>query len=368
VEIDATDLRSVTAPYELVKTMRAAILVLGPLLARCGAARVSLPGGCAIGARPVNLHIHALERMGASISIEHGYINGECSRLHGADITFDLPTVTGTENLMMAATLATGVTILRNAAREPEVVDLAACLRAMGARISGEGTDTIVIEGVESLGPADYRVMPDRIEAATFMVAAGITGGDLVLEDCPLGAMGAVVAKLREAGLEITPLSAASGGTAVASGGVAAELVGTAVRVRGGELRGVDAKTMPYPGFPTDVQPQLMVLMCVAQGVSVITETIFENRFMHVLELQRMGADIELEGRTAMIRGGGGGWQLSGAPVMGSDLRASAALVLAGLAAKGETRVLRIYHLDRGYDRFEAKLGAVGAEIARVAG
>jgi UDP-N-acetylglucosamine 1-carboxyvinyltransferase len=367
VEIDATALTSVTAPYELVKTMRAAILVLGPLLARCGAARVSLPGGCAIGARPVNLHIHALERMGAGISIEHGYINGECSRLRGADITFDLPTVTGTENLMMAATLATGVTILRNAAREPEVVDLAAFLRAMGARLRGEGTDTIVIEGVKSLCPADYRVMPDRIEAATFMVAAGITGGDLVLEDCPLEAMGAVVAKLREAGLEITPLSAARGGAAVASGDVAAELAGTVVRVRGGELRGVDAKTMPYPGFPTDVQPQLMVLMCVARGSSVITETIFENRFMHVLELQRMGADIELEGRTAMIRGGGRG-QLSGAPVMGSDLRASAALVLAGLAAKGETRVLRIYHLDRGYDRFEAKLGAVGAEIARVAG
>ncbi len=354
VEIDTSCLQRPEAPYELVKTMRASILVLGPLLARCGRARVSLPGGCAIGARPVNLHIHGLEMMGAEIKVEHGYIHGRCQRLHGADITFDLPTVTGTENLMMAAALAAGTTVLRNAAREPEICDLAGCLRQMGARISGDGSDTIVIDGVDELRPAIHAVMPDRIEAGTFVAAAGVAGGEIVIHNCPVQVMGAELNKLQEAGLEVLWEVGAAGED---------RLAGTTVVVRGRRpLRGVDVKTMPYPGFPTDMQAQLMVLMCLASGTSVISETVFENRFMHVFELQRMGAEIEVEGRSAIIKGVE---MLTGAPVMASDLRASACLVLAGLAAEGETRVNRVYHLDRGYFQFERKLQGLGAEIWR---
>ena len=362
LEITTTAVENCQAPYELVKTMRASILVLGPLMARFGKARVSLPGGCAIGARPVNLHIKGLEMMGARISVEHGYIIGQAERLQGADINFDVTTVTGTENLMMAAVLADGVTILRNAAREPEIVDLAAFLRKMGAQIEGDGTHTITIVGVEKLAAADYQVMPDRIEAGTFMVAAGISDGDVVINNAPLAAMGAVVTKLQEIGLLIEPLSSETGEQLHNNDEL---LVGVAVRVRRGAngLRALDVRTMPYPGFPTDMQSQVMVLLSLAEGTSVISETIFENRFMHVFELQRMGADIEVEGRTAIVRGVAA---LSGAPVMASDLRASAGLVLAGLAAAGETVMSRVYHLDRGYAGFEKKLKALGADIRRV--
>ncbi|MCK5540073.1 MAG: UDP-N-acetylglucosamine 1-carboxyvinyltransferase, partial [Deltaproteobacteria bacterium] len=327
-----------------------------------GKARVSLPGGCAIGARPVNLHIKGLEMMGARISVEHGYIIGQAERLKGADINFDVTTVTGTENLMMAAVLADGVTVLRNAAREPEIVDLAAFLRKMGARIEGDGTHTITITGVEKLLAADYQVMPDRIEAGTFMVAAGISDGDVVIKNAPLAAMGAVVTKLQEIGLLIEPLSPEEEDELHKNDKL---LSGVAVRVRRGSagLRALDVRTMPYPGFPTDMQSQVMVLLALAEGTSVISETIFENRFMHVFELQRMGADIEVEGRTAIVRGVAA---LSGAPVMASDLRASAGLVLAGLAAEGETVMSRVYHLDRGYAGFEKKLKALGADIRRV--
>ncbi len=356
LEIVTTAVENCQAPYELVKTMRASILVLGPLMARFGEARVSLPGGCAIGARPVNLHIKGLEMMGARISVEHGYIIGRAERLHGADISFDVTTVTGTENLMMAAVLADGVTILRNAAREPEIVDLAAFLRKMGARIEGDGTHTITITGVEKLKAADYRVMPDRIEAGTFMVAAGISNGDVVIKNAPLAAMGAVITKLQEIGLLIEPLSVYKEDELLA---------GVAVRVRRGTtgLKALDVRTMPYPGFPTDMQAQVMVLLALAEGASVISETVFENRFMHVFELQRMGADIEVEGRTAIVRGVSA---LSGAPVMASDLRASAGLVLAGLASEGETVMSRVYHLDRGYAGFDKKLKVLGADIRRV--
>ncbi len=362
LEIITTAVENCQAPYELVKTMRASILVLGPLMARFGKARVSLPGGCAIGARPVNLHIKGLEMMGARISVEHGYIIGQAERLKGADINFDVTTVTGTENLMMAAVLADGVTILRNAAREPEIVDLAAFLRRMGAQIEGDGTHTITITGVEKLVAADYQVMPDRIEAGTFMVAAGISDGDVVIKNAPLAAMGAVVTKLQEIGLLIEPLSPEEGNELHEDNKL---LAGVAVRVRRGldGLRALDVRTMPYPGFPTDMQSQAMVLLALAEGTSVISETIFENRFMHVFELQRMGADIEVEGRTAIVRGVAA---LSGAPVMASDLRASAGLVLAGLAAEGETVMSRVYHLDRGYAGFEKKLKALGADIRRV--
>ncbi|MEA3332980.1 MAG: UDP-N-acetylglucosamine 1-carboxyvinyltransferase [Pseudomonadota bacterium] len=362
LEIATTAVENCQAPYELVKTMRASILVLGPLMARFGKARVSLPGGCAIGARPVNLHIKGLEMMGARISVEHGYIIGQAERLKGADINFDVTTVTGTENLMMAAVLADGVTILRNAAREPEIVDLASFLRKMGAQIEGDGTHTITITGVEKLFAADYQVMPDRIEAGTFMVAAGISDGDVVIKNAPLAAMGAVVTKLQEIGLLIEPLSSETGEQLHKNDEL---LAGVAVRVRRGAngLRALDVRTMPYPGFPTDMQSQGMVLLALAQGSSVISETIFENRFMHVFELQRMGADIEVEGRTAIVRGVA---ILSGAPVMASDLRASAGLVLAGLAAEGETVMSRVYHLDRGYAGFEKKLKALGADIRRV--
>ncbi len=356
LEIATTTLDNFQAPYKLVKTMRASILVLGPLMARFGKARVSLPGGCAIGARPVNLHIKGLEMMGAKITVEHGYIIGQTEHLKGADISFDVTTVTGTENLMMAAVLADGVTILRNAAREPEIVDLATFLRKMGALIEGDGTHTITITGVKKLVAADYQVMPDRIEAGTFMVAAGISGGDIVIKNAPLAAMGSVVTKLQDIGLLIEPLTPYKEDEL---------LTGIAVRIRcrASGLRGLDIKTMPYPGFPTDMQAQAMVLLTLAEGTSVISETIFENRFMHVFELQRMGADIEVEGRTAVVRGV---TALSGAPVMASDLRASAGLVLAGLAADGETVMSRVYHLDRGYAGFEKKLKNLGANIKRV--
>ena len=333
------------APYDLVRTMRASVLVLGPLLARLGEAKVALPGGCAIGARPVEQHTKALEKMGASLDLDSGYIVGKCDKLHGADITFDFPTVGGTEHLIMAAALAEGETILRNAAREPEVMDLANFLNACGANIRGHGTDTVHIKGVTSLQGGEYHVMPDRIEAGTFLVAAAITGGDCDIVGCPVGELTAVMAKMGEMGVTLEP-----------------HQTGVAVR-RTGELRGVDLTTRPYPGFPTDMQAQLMALMALAGGSSTVEETIFENRFMHVPELSRMGADIRLSGSRAVIRGVP---HLTGAPVMASDLRASASLVLAGLAAKGETHVQRIYHLDRGYEHIEHKLEKAGARIRRM--
>lgn len=332
------------APYELVSTMRASVLCLGPLLARIGQARVALPGGCAIGARPVDQHLKGLEQMGARFELEEGYILGRCRKLKGAHVTFDMPTVGGTENLLMAAALAEGETILENAAREPEVVDLANFLLACGARIQGQGTSSIHIEGVAQLHGATYAIMPDRIEAGTFLVAAGITGGELLLRNCPFEELEAVILKLRDMGMEIT----------ATPDGVLARYACP--------LRGADLKTQPYPGFPTDMQAQVMALMCCAEGASVVEESIFENRFMHVQELVRMGAHIKISGHTAMVRGVS---QLAGAPVMASDLRASASLVLAGLAARGTTHVRRIYHLDRGYERIENKLNAVGARIRR---
>jgi len=333
------------APYELVKTMRASVLCLGPLLGLLGEAKVALPGGCAIGARPVDQHLKALERMGARFMLDGGYIHGICGGLIGARIVFDFPTVGGTENLLMAASVAKGCTILENCAREPEVVDLANFLNAMGARIVGAGTNVIEIEGVRSLAGCDYRVMPDRIEAGTYLVAGAITDGELRLMDCPLDALDALVSKLREMNVAVIPQDD-----------------GRVVVRRDGPLTGVDVPTPPHPGFPTDMQAQLMALMCVAQGSGSIQEKIFENRFMHVSELGRMGARISLKDRTAMVRGVE---QLVGAPVMASDLRASASLVLAGLVAQGTTEVQRIYHLDRGYERMEEKLSAVGARIRR---
>jgi len=333
------------APYELVKTMRASILVLGPLLARCREARVSLPGGCAIGLRPVDQHVKGLAAMGAEIDLEHGYIAARTKRLTGTRFVFDLVTVTGTENLMMAATLAEGRTVLENAAREPEVVDLARCLVAMGARIAGAGTDRIVIDGVDALHGAAHAIMPDRIEAGTFAAAAAATGGDVTLEGRLAGALDAVVEKLRESGATVD----------VADG---------AMRVRrDGPIAAFNLRTAPFPGFPTDMQAQMMALASVASGTSVITETIFENRMMHVQELKRLGADIEVEGNAAIVRGVP---RLAGATVMATDLRASACLVIAGLVAEGETTVDRIYHLDRGYERIEDKLDALGARIRRV--
>ncbi len=332
------------APYELVSTMRASVLCLGPLLARIGRARVALPGGCAIGARPVDQHLKGLEQMGARFDLEEGYILGRCRKLKGAHVTFDMPTVGGTENLLMAAVLAEGETILENAAREPEVVDLANFLLACGARIQGQGSSCIRIQGVSELRGAPYAIMPDRIEAGTFLVAAGITGGELLVRNCPFKELEAVILKLRDMGMEITATPE----------GVLARCACP--------LRGTDLKTQPYPGFPTDMQAQVMALMCSAQGASVVEESIFENRFMHVQELVRMGAQIKISGHTAMVRGVS---QLAGAPVMASDLRASASLVLAGLAARGTTHVRRIYHLDRGYERIENKLNAVGARIRR---
>ncbi len=345
VELHAAALPNLVAPYELVKTMRASILVLGPMLARFGKARVSLPGGCAIGLRPVDLHIKGLQAMGAEIQIEHGYIEAKASRLKGARLFMDLVSVTGTENLMMAATLADGTTVIENAAREPEVVDLANCLIAMGAKIEGAGSDVITIHGVESLHGATYSVMPDRIEAGTFLVAAAATGGKIVLKDTRTDIMDAVLEKLREAGAKIE------------SGEDWISLEMTS------RPKAVNVRTAPYPAFPTDMQAQFMVLNVIAEGTAIMTETIFENRFMHVQELQRMGAGIEVEGNAAVVRGV---TELSGATVMATDLRASASLVIAGLSAQGETVVDRIYHLDRGYECIEEKLSQLGARIKRV--
>jgi len=339
---------AVRAPYQLVKTMRASILVLGPLLARFGEAEVSLPGGCAIGSRPVNLHIQGLKAMGAAISIEDGYIKARTTGLHGARIVFDLVSVTGTENLMMAATLARGTTVLENAAREPEIVDLANCLNAMGARIHNAGQASIVIEGVRELHGAQHRVIPDRIEAGTFLVSAAASGGRVRLLDAAPDLLDVVVDKLREAGAEIN------------SGTDWIEL-----DMHGRRARAVSVVTAPYPAFPTDMQAQFVALNAGAEGLATIKETIFENRFMHVQELQRMGADIELQGNTAIVRGIA---KLRGAPVMATDLRASAGLVIAALAADGETTIDRIYHLDRGYESIETKLAGLGADIWRVPG
>jgi UDP-N-acetylglucosamine 1-carboxyvinyltransferase len=346
VTLDASAIDWPLAPYELVKTMRASILALGPLVARCGEARVSLPGGCGIGLRPVDLHIKGLVAMGAEIDLDSGYISARATRLAGTRFVFDLVTVTGTENLMMAATLAAGTTVLENAAREPEIVDLAACLCAMGARIRGAGTDRIVIEGVERLHGATHRVMPDRIETGTYLAAVAATGGSAVLTGTRAGTLEAVVEKLREAGATI-------------------DVDGDTMRVaRDGPLKAFNVRTTPYPGFPTDMQAQFMVLATRAEGASVITETIFENRMMHVQELVRLGAAIEVEGNTAIVKGAS---RLAGADVMATDLRASACLVIAGLVADGRTTIARIYHLDRGYENIERKLEALGARIARVA-
>jgi UDP-N-acetylglucosamine 1-carboxyvinyltransferase len=333
------------APYDMVKTMRAAILVLGPLLTRFGEARVSLPGGCAIGSRPVDLHIKGLVAMGAEIHIEHGYIHATAKRLHGARICFDLISVTGTENLMMAAVLADGITVLENAAREPEVIDLADCLIAMGAKIEGAGSDKITIEGVSELHGANHSVMPDRIESGTFLVAAAAAGGNITLTGARVDTLDSVLEKLREAGAKID---------------VNADRINL---VMSGRPQAVNVRTAPYPAFPTDMQAQFMALNTIAQGSAIVVETIFENRFMHVQELQRLGAQIEVEGNTAVILGCR---QLDGATVMATDLRASASLVIAGMVAQGETIVDRIYHLDRGYEHIEAKLSSLGAKIQRI--
>ncbi len=346
VEVDSSTIKELVAPYELVKTMRASILVLGPLLARHGEAEVSLPGGCAIGSRPVNLHIHGLEAMGADITVENGYIKARCKRLQGAKLVMDMVTVTGTENLMMAATLADGTTIIENAAREPEVVDLANCLNSMGAKVSGAGTDTISIEGVERLGGSHYKVLPDRIETGTFLVAAAITGGKIKLKDTDPDLLDAVLGKLQEAGADIE-----TGKDWIS------------LDMHGRRPRAVDICTAPYPAFPTDMQAQFTVMNALATGSGAITETVFENRFMHIQELQRMGAEINLKGNTAFSTGVK---ELNGAPVMATDLRASASLVIAGLIARGETTIERIYHIDRGYECIEEKLQLLGAEIRRV--
>jgi UDP-N-acetylglucosamine 1-carboxyvinyltransferase len=345
VTLDAATIDWPLAPYELVKTMRASILALGPLVARTGEARVSLPGGCAIGLRPVDQHVKGLQAMGAEIDMTHGYINARAQRLVGAHYAFDVVTVTGTENLLMAATLAEGVTTLSNAAREPEIVDLAACLTAMGARIEGAGTERIVIEGVPRLGGATHRVMPDRIETGTFVAAAAASRGDVRIVGTDPASLTAVLETFGESGADIA-------------------VDGTTIRVRGnGALRAANVRTAPFPAFPTDMQAQFMALATRADGTSVITETIFENRMMHVQELRRLGADIEVEGSTAVVRGVS---RLTGANVMATDLRASACLVIAGLVADGETTIDRIYHLDRGYERIEDKLSALGARIRRV--
>ncbi|GBE08515.1 MAG TPA: UDP-N-acetylglucosamine 1-carboxyvinyltransferase [Gammaproteobacteria bacterium] len=348
ITADSSTLSSIVAPYDLVKTMRASILVLGPLLAHFGEAEVSLPGGCAIGSRPVNLHIRGLEDMGADIRIEDGYIKAKADRLHGARLFMDVVSVTGTENLMMAATLADGTTTIENAAREPEVVDLANCLNSMGAKVSGAGTDEVLIEGVESLHGADHTVIPDRIETGTYLVATAITGGDITVRDTQPHLLEAVLEKLRQAGAEIE---------------VGEDWV--RLRTHGRKMRAVNIRTAPYPAFPTDMQAQFMVLNSVAEGTGTITETIFENRFMHVQELQRMGAQIDLQGNTAIVTGTD---RLQGAPVMATDLRASASLVLAGMVASSETVIDRIYHIDRGYDAIEEKLSRLGASIKRVSG
>jgi UDP-N-acetylglucosamine 1-carboxyvinyltransferase len=346
VEVDASEVTNREAPYELVRTMRASILVLGPLVARFGEADVSLPGGCAIGARPVNLHVAGLQALGADVSVENGFIKARAKRLKGAHIVFDTVTVTGTENLLMAAVLADGETVLENAAREPEVTDLANFLIELGAKIDGAGSSTIVVQGVDKLGGGDYSVLPDRIEAGTYLVAAAMTGGKIRVVDTAPETLEAVLIKLGEAGAVIT------------TGEDWIEL-----DMQGRRPHSIDIKTAPYPAFPTDMQAQFCALNAVADGIGTITETIFENRFQHVLELQRMGADIQLEGNTAIIKGVD---RLTAAPVMATDLRASAGLVLAGLAAEGETLVDRIYHVDRGYERIEEKLRQIGATIQRV--
>lgn len=345
LRINAGGITQCEASYDLVRTMRASILVLGPLVARRGEAWVSLPGGCAIGARPVNLHIKALRKLGAEVILKDGYVEAKASRLKGAEIYFDISTVTGTENIMMAATLAKGTTRLKNAAREPEVVNLAKVLIRMGARIHGAGSDVITIEGVESLHPTEAEVIPDRIEAGTFLIAAGITGGDIRIIGCDPFHLDALIVKLQDTGMSI---DMTKGGLRVKGGGI---------------LRSVDVKTLPYPGFPTDLQAQIMALMVVANGLSVITETVFENRFMHVSEMMRMGADIVIQGKSAIVRGVP---KLHGAPVMATDLRASASLILAGLAAEGTTVLSRVYHIDRGYQQIEKKLSALGADIRRI--
>jgi UDP-N-acetylglucosamine 1-carboxyvinyltransferase len=345
VKIDSSGIHNHEATYDLVKTMRASVLVLGPLLARFGKARVSLPGGCAIGARPINLHLKGLQALGAEINLEHGYVEAAAKRLKGARINFDISTVGGTEHLMMTAALAKGETILENAAREPEIDDLAQMLNLMGAKIEGAGTDTIRIQGVAELAPVSYSVMPDRIEAGTFMIAAAITGGDVKILGMKPEHLDALIFKLQDAGVEITSRD-------------------NVVRVKAPrKLRSINIKTRPYPGFPTDMQAQFMALMCVAEGASVISENIFENRFMHVSELLRFGADITTEGNSATVKGVK---KLSGAPVMATDLRASASLILAGLAADNTTEISRIYHLDRGYEAIEKKLAGLGADIKRV--
>jgi UDP-N-acetylglucosamine 1-carboxyvinyltransferase len=345
VRIDAGGLNRCDAPYDLVRKMRASVLVLGPLVARMKRARVSLPGGCAIGARPINLHLKGLGALGAEIALEHGYVTASAQRLRGAEIYFDIVTVTGTENLLMAAVLAEGTTVLRNAAREPEVVALAEVLTRMGADIAGAGTSEITIRGVSSLRPVATEIIPDRIETGTFMAAAALTGGRVLITHCEPQHVGATTDKLRQAGARVT-------------------VQGRTLMVQGPEtLASVDVMTQPYPGFPTDMQAQFMVMMSVADGVSVISETIFENRFIHVSELRRMGADILVSGDTATVRGVP---RLSGAPVMASDLRASACLVLAGLVADNTTEVQRVYHLDRGYEAIEQKFSALGAAIRRV--
>ena len=344
-KVNAEKITSCDAPYDLVKTMRASVLVLGPLVARMGVARVSLPGGCAIGARPVNLHIKALQDMGAHVELNNGYIEAKAKRLKGADIYFDIQTVTGTENVMMAATLAEGTTVLNNAAREPEVVNLANVLKEMGAKISGAGTDTIIIEGVTSLKPTEATIIPDRIEAGTFMIAAGMTRGEINIIGCNPHHLEALINKLRDTGMKISPIK---GGLKVSAGE---------------KINSVDIKTLPYPGFPTDLQAQMMAYMSIGSGLSVISETVFENRFMHVSELLRMGADVVIQGGNAIVRGVP---MLYGAQTMATDLRASASLVLAALAAEGRTEISRVYHIDRGYQAIEKKFSALGADIKRM--
>ncbi len=348
VMLDASGLSDPVAPYEMVKTMRASILVLGPLVGRCGEARVSLPGGCAIGARPVDQHIKGLQAMGAEVLVEHGYVHANASRLQGVRLFTDMVTVTGTENLMMAACLAQGETVLENAAREPEVVDLAQCLIAMGARISGAGTDVIRIQGVDRLHGARHRIMPDRIETGTFLCATAATGGEVRLIGTSSDYLDAVIDKLMDAGCGIVSDKTAAGETLV-------------IRATG-RLKAMSLRTSPYPAFPTDMQAQFMAINCIADGTAIIRETIFENRFMHAVELIRLGADIKIDGNTAVVKGV---TNLQGATVMATDLRASASLVIAGLVAEGETNVERIYHLDRGYQHIEDKLTAIGARIRR---
>jgi len=345
VEVDSSTIENYTAPYHLVKTMRSSILVLGPLLARFGEAEVSLPGGCAIGSRPVDLHIKGLQDMGAEIDVSNGYIHAKAERLKGTRLVMDIVTVTGTENLMMAAALADGTTIIENAAREPEVVDLANFIIAMGGKISGAGTDTITIEGVEKLHGTRYRVLPDRIETGTFLVAAAITGGSIKVKDTEPHLLDAVIEKLREAGAKIE----------IGDDWISLDMEGR-------RPKSVNIRTAPYPAFPTDMQAQFAALNTIADGAATVVETVFENRFMHVQELKRMGADIEIEGNTAIIRGADA---LTSAPVMATDLRASASLIIAGLVASGETEVQRIYHIDRGYENIEEKLALLGAKIRR---